>query len=151
MTKLQMRMIERRPFSKTILVVAAVIGVLGLLSPVPLLARFGPGAALDDPRRRFFEETRFRVTGNFLECFEANGELEIFEYPISSPYNEDGILVQYFQKGRMEWHPLNPEPYQLQLGPLGDELGSAAIPWRHRPWRVRSTSPRRGTSSLTCS
>jgi len=118
-----MRTIARRQFSTIILVVATVIGVFGLLLPVPLLARFGPDGTPDDPRKRYFEETGFWVTGNFLDYFEANGELEIFGYPISSPYNESGILVQYFQKARVEWHPLNPEPYQTQLGLLGDELG----------------------------
>ncbi|MCJ7551262.1 MAG: hypothetical protein MUQ30_16430 [Anaerolineae bacterium] len=118
-----MRKIVRRQLSTTILVVATAIGVLGLLLPVPLLARFVPDDASDDSRRHYFEETGFWVTGDFLDYFEANGELEIFGYPISSPYNENGILVQYFQKARMEWHALNPEPYQLQLGLLGDELG----------------------------
>lgn len=123
-----MRSIIRRQLSTTIVVVATVIGVLGLLLPVPLLARFIPDDAPDVPRRSFFEETGFWVTGNFLDYFEASGELEIFGYPISSPYNENGILVQYFQKARMEWHALNPEPYQLQLGLLGDELGFRADP-----------------------
>ncbi len=117
------RTVVRRQLSTTILVVATLVGVLGLLLPVPLLARFAPDDAPDVPRRRYFEETGFWVTGNFLDYFEANGELEIFGYPISSPYNENGLLVQYFQKSRMEWHALNPEPYRLQLGLLGDELG----------------------------
>lgn len=74
--------------------------------------------------RRYFEETGYWIGGDFRDYFESNGELEIFGYPISSPYvNDDGILVQYFQNARMGWHPQNPDPYKLQLGLLGDELG----------------------------
>ncbi len=101
--------------------------VLGLILPRPLLARY----SLEDtpePERRFFEETGFWVSGDFLEYFDAHGGLEIFGYPISAPYNEHGILVQYFQKARIEWHPLNEEPYQVQLGLLGDELGFQSAP-----------------------
>jgi hypothetical protein len=75
-------------------------------------------------RRRYFEETGFWVTGHFLNYFEEHGGLEIFGYPISASYlNGDGVYVQYFQKARMGWHPLNPESFKVQLGLLGDELG----------------------------
>jgi 5-hydroxyisourate hydrolase-like protein (transthyretin family) len=119
----QMRTIFRRQLSTTILVAIIVTGVLGLFIPAPLLARFGTDAALDDSRKLCFDETGFCVDSIFLDYFEANGELEIFGYPISSSYNENGILVQYFQKARIEWHAFNSEPYQVQLGLLGDELG----------------------------
>ncbi|MGC9520438.1 MAG: hypothetical protein ACP5HG_00980 [Anaerolineae bacterium] len=101
---------------------------LGLLLPRPLLARYGPEEPPPEPERRFFEETGFWVSGEFLAYFDTHGGLEIFGYPISAPYNDRGILVQYFQKARLEWHPLNKKPYQVQLGLLGDELGFQSAP-----------------------
>jgi hypothetical protein len=68
------------------------------------------------------------------------GGLEIFGYPISRPFiSQDGILVQYFQKARLEWHPDNPEPYKVQLGLLGEELGYR----KPKTGPVRSVSLRR--------
>lgn len=105
-----------------------VIGLLALLIPHPLMALYGPDGAPEDTRRRFFRETHFWVYGEFLDYFDANGGLEIFGYPITAPYNEDGVLVQYFQNARMEWHPLNPDPEKVQLGKLGEELGLERAP-----------------------
>jgi hypothetical protein len=102
---------------------AFVLALLGLVLPMPLMARQSPDNPGPDAARRYFPETEFWVSGDFLAYFDDNGGLEIFGYPISAPYNEQGILVQYFQNARMEWHPANPNPYKVQLGLLGDELG----------------------------
>lgn len=91
-------------------------------------------------RSRYFPETGFRVSGRFLTYFETYGGLEIFGYPISRPFiSQDGILVQYFQKARIEWHPDNPEPYKVQLGLLGEELGYR----KPKSGPIRSVSLRR--------
>lgn len=103
--------------------IVALATVLGLMWPQPLLARYPFGDPPPAQERRFFKETGFWVSGAFLAYFDANGGLEVFGYPISAPYNNHGILVQYFQKARMEWHPFNPDPYKVQLGLLGEELG----------------------------
>ncbi|MBN2391942.1 MAG: hypothetical protein JXR84_14535 [Anaerolineae bacterium] len=70
----------------------------------------------------FFEETGHWVKDEFLVYFRKYGELEIFGYPLTEQFVDQGLLVQYFQKARMEWHPENPVPYKVQLGLLGDEL-----------------------------
>ncbi len=70
----------------------------------------------------YFEETQHTLEGAFLEYFEQHGGVEVFGYPISEPFLDGGVRVQYFQKARMEEHPLNPEPYVVQLGLLGDQL-----------------------------
>ncbi len=75
-----------------------------------------------DENEQFFAETNHWVSGVFLEYFHKGGGLEIFGYPISEPFMDQGLLVQYFQKARMEWHPQNPDPYKVQLGLLGEEL-----------------------------
>jgi hypothetical protein len=75
---------------------------------------------------RYFEEAKHYVCKEFLDYFETRGQLEIFGYPLSEPFNDEahgGVRVQYFQRARMEYHPDNPSPYQVQLGLLIDELG----------------------------
>lgn len=91
--------------------------------PSAILAHVGLGPMSQEQDREFFP-SGYWVSGEFLKYFRHFGGEEIFGYPISSAYvNESGILVQYFQKARMEWHPMNPEPYRVQLGLLGEELG----------------------------
>jgi hypothetical protein len=82
---------------------------------------------------RYFYKTGHRVCDPFREFFDTRGGLEIFGYPLSEQFNDPahgGLLVQYFQRARMEWHPDNPEPYQVQLGLLIDELGYRYPPAR---------------------
>ncbi len=82
------------------------------------------------PRTRYFPETGFNVAGEFLDFWDQRGGLAIFGYPLTREFEETGLVVQYFQRVRMEKHPENPHPYKVQLGLLGDELGfrQAAIP-----------------------
>jgi len=75
----------------------------------------------DDPNARYFPETGQVVEGAFWQFFRTRGGLDIFGYPISPQFVENGRPVQYFQRARMEWHPENPEPYKVQLGLLGCE------------------------------
>jgi len=86
------------------------------LAPQGLVAQ-GDG----DPLKRY-EETGCSLQGDFLEFFETRGGLEVFGYPLTEPFWQGGIQVQYFQKARLESHPDNPPPYQVQLGLLADEL-----------------------------
>lgn len=86
----------------------------------------------------FFQETGHWIKGDFLEYFYRYGGLEVFGYPITEPFIDQGVLVQYFQNVRMEWHPRNPDPYKVQLGLLGDELR-----YRHPPVPAPTTRSRR--------
>ena len=80
------------------------------------------------PDSRYFPETRHSVRGHFLAYFDRNGGLYSFGYPISEPFDEHGLLVQYFQRARFEYHPENPLQYRVQLGLLGDELIASLRP-----------------------
>lgn len=93
--------------------------ILGLLLPQPGLAQ---------GKRQYFEETQHWVEDEFLDYFNSHGGLEIFGYPISERFDDQGLTVQYFQRARMEWHPNNPDPYKVQLGLLGDELNYRQSP-----------------------
>ena len=86
--------------------------------------------AQDDSSWVFFPETGHTLRTPFLEFFKATGGLARYGYPITDDYVDPHtrLLVQYFQKGRLEWHPANPEPYKIQLGLLSEELGKRMPP-----------------------
>lgn len=83
---------------------------------------FAPQTSLAQVTEEFFEETGHWVRGEFYAYFRKHGGLEIFGYPLTEEFVDQGFRVQYFQKARMEWHPENPDPYKVQLGLLGEEL-----------------------------
>lgn len=72
----------------------------------------------------YFDDTGHTVRGPFLTFFRKYGGVAIFGYPITDEFRDpqSGLLVQYFQRARIEWNPNNPERFQMQLGLLGDEL-----------------------------
>ena len=81
-----------------------------------------------DEQRRYFGETGHSLSYGFLYFWQKNGGLTQFGYPISEEMEEvsatDGLkhTVQYFERGRFEYHPENKgTPYETQLGQLGRE------------------------------
>lgn len=85
-------------------------------------------AQIPPPAPTPFPNTGHAVDPIFAAYFEARGGVEAFGYPITYAYVENGLWVQYFQNVRMEHHPYNPEPYKIQLGLLGEELGKRQPP-----------------------
>ena len=67
----------------------------------------------------YFPETDHVVSYEFLHYFSEKGGLDIFGYPRSEFIYEDGYIVQYFQRARMEWHPENLSGPQMYLANLG--------------------------------
>jgi hypothetical protein len=57
--------------------------------------------------------------------------LALFGLPLSSAYIDmdasgKRVMVQWFERARFEWHPLNPEQYRVLLGRLGVEVANPA-------------------------
>jgi hypothetical protein len=73
------------------------------------------------PACRSFPETGFEVCYAFLDFFKENGDVPQFGYPISNFEIQDGLIVQYFQRSRFEWHPELPAGQRVTLGNLGIE------------------------------
>jgi len=67
--------------------------------------------------RRYFPQTGHVVCGPFLGLWERYG-LDIFGYPITEAIAYDGVVIQYFQRARMELYRGEPWP---RLGNLGHE------------------------------
>jgi hypothetical protein len=75
---------------------------------------------------RFIRETGHNLCAGFRAYWEAFGGLAVFGYPISEEHLEGGIVVQYFERARFEWHPRRwPERYDVLLGRLGAEIVEA--------------------------
>ncbi|RIK46904.1 MAG: hypothetical protein DCC58_01610 [Chloroflexi bacterium] len=102
----------------------------GLIGSGPFL----PSPASNNPSCRWFAPTEHNVCGRFLEYWSQHGlefgdpefsereSLALFGYPISEPYvdAESGLLVQYFERARFEYHPANAgTPWDVLLGRLG--------------------------------
>jgi hypothetical protein len=95
--------------------------LLGLLSvelgyATPPVA---PPAAAEDAQW-YFRETGHTIGQPFRNFWRTRGGLALFGLPIGQPVQENGMLVQYFERERMELHPeLAGTRYEVQLGHLG--------------------------------
>jgi hypothetical protein len=76
--------------------------------------------------RIYFKETGHSLSTGFKVFWEKYGGVSQFGYPISEEFQEvnqlDGktYTVQYFERGRLEYHPeAKGTPYEVQVGLLG--------------------------------
>lgn len=97
---------------------------LGLLG-AELTDPFPPAHPEDIPAsnstlHQYFPETNHVVSFEFLRFYHEKGGLDTFGYPISEKLFEDGYLVQYFQRARLEWHPEIVSGSQMRVTNLGE-------------------------------
>ena len=88
------------------------------LTPFAIMAKL-PLDKQVSPVQRFFGATRHYISFGFLAFFEATGDVERWGYPRTEEVPERGLTVQWFQRGRVEWHP---QLGQVLLGLVGDEV-----------------------------
>jgi beta-lactamase class A len=73
---------------------------------------------------QYFPQTRQTVGHDFLKFWLQYGGLDAFGYPIGPEHMRDGVLVQWFERARFEWHPEAPtgapQP-SVTLGLVGSE------------------------------
>ncbi len=108
----------QRMYASRFLFIGCILA-LCLLLVVPLSAQ-QPAQVCEESQ--YFPDSGHNVCDRFLKFFRARGGARIFGYPITEQFVEDGRLVQYFQRVRMEYHPELPPAYHVQLGLLGDFL-----------------------------
>jgi len=74
--------------------------VLGPLDyPVPASPAVGQG------KFRYFAQTGHFLRGVFFSFWETHGATDVLGLPITEALNEDGLVVQYLERVRLEWHP----------------------------------------------
>ncbi|MFO7538818.1 MAG: hypothetical protein R6X32_12305 [Chloroflexota bacterium] len=76
-------------------------------------------APAPNTRTRLFPETGQPVWDEFLAFYESHQGEVVLGLPLSSQLNEGGSRVQYFENGRLEWHPQLPLGQRVQLSSLG--------------------------------
>ena len=90
------------------------------------LPRFPDGP----PECMYFAGTGHRLCSPFKEYWERNGGLALYGMPLTEPYEEDGQVVQYFERNRFEYFPENAgTPFEVQLGLLGREVYATDREW----------------------
>ena len=142
---------------------------LGLVGRELTAARDEPAfQAVAEPRdgAAFFPETGHSLRGEFQHFWERRGGLAVFGFPVSEPFDENGQLVQYFERARFSHNPGDMEGfyrsmeqanginldtlYEVQLGHVGreraEQLGvhAAGVPalagarsWTPQLWERR--------------
>ncbi|GBD19624.1 hypothetical protein HRbin28_00057 [bacterium HR28] len=105
-------------------------------SELVLLGRLGAESAPSAPQEAFapaepktsadcvyFAETQHNLCAGFRAYWEHFGGLSAFGYPLSEEFVENGMVVQYFERARFEWHPgVWPERFDVLLTRLGAEI-----------------------------
>ncbi|MGA7195382.1 MAG: hypothetical protein WBW94_17320 [Anaerolineales bacterium] len=97
---------------------------LALLFIFCLLAIPWSSANAQDPNNQYFPETGHNVQGDFLRFYNAVSDpITLYGYPITEQFNrKDGLLVQYFQRARFEYHPELPDGQRVVLTDLGTQM-----------------------------
>ncbi len=78
------------------------------------LSPTGPVHAL--PGGVFFAQTGHNIRQPFLGFWKEHGGVAVFGYPRTEALQDGGLLVQYFQRARLEYHPTS---RLVVLTPLG--------------------------------
>lgn len=88
-----------------------------------------PVPQISSPGVLYFNQTGHNIFGGFRRFFETNGGVDIFGYPRTEEYTEDGKTVQYFQRARFEYHAeYAGTPYEVQLTLLGNQIRNGESP-----------------------
>ncbi len=99
-----------------------------------------------DTDKRYFSQTGHIVSNAFLAFFDTHGKETFLGFPISEATVCNGLVVQWFEKARLEYHPENPDAYKVQLGLIGAEryreVGPALNPPDHWFGKLWNDNPR---------
>jgi hypothetical protein len=108
----------------------------GLFAPLPR-----PAAPLAGPEQ-CFPATGQCLRGLFLRYWQSYGGLAQLGYPIGAEQQEEGRVVQYTQRARLEWHPENAgTPYEVLLGRLGADQAGARAAAGEAPFARHTADP----------
>ena len=110
-----------------------ILGKLGKELHGPAEAPVANVATPWDPNQRYFPQTGHIVSNAFLTFFDQHGAESVFGFPLSEARIENGTIVQWFEKVRLEWHPENPEAYRVQMGLIGEEKYKKEGPAQNGP------------------
>lgn len=88
-----------------------------------------------DPDSVYFPQVGHNLSDDFLRYWQTYGGLPIFGYPTTEAFQENGYLVQYFERNRFEYHPEISGPnYTVLLGRLGADSTAGKVFPRVQPF-----------------
>ena len=91
--------------------------VLALPPTTPASPATGPESG------RYVPATEHNLSPRFASAYDRLGGFERFGFPRTELFLEGGLMVQWFQRGRLEYRPdLQGTPYEVQISLLGDQL-----------------------------
>ncbi len=104
-------------------------GSLSLIFAFCLLAINLTFAQAQSQGTQYFSETGHNVQGDFLKFYNAASDpATLYGYPITEQFTDkDGLLVQYFQRARFEYHPDLPDGQRVELTDLGRKMYAPGI------------------------
>jgi hypothetical protein len=102
------------------ILLAVAIALAGLVVVQPAQASHDIG-----PDRVYFSQTGQYLQYAFLDYWRHNGAIHVFGYPITSEIQQNGMTVQYFERGIFEWHPDNPSGHRVLLRRMGADARDA--------------------------
>jgi hypothetical protein len=96
----------------------------------------------------YFPQTGHTVSGVFRTFFESNGGLTVFGYPRTEAFQQNGRLVQWFQRDMFEDHSENAgTPYEVELRLLGTQLTAGRVFAHPAPSAPTATPAKPGTTA----
>ncbi len=107
---------------------ASVVMLAVALALLALAIEPGAPARAESPTCAFISDTGHNLQGAFLVFYATHNGQFNFGEPLTEPFIENGLIVQYFERARFELHADNPEPYRVQLGLLGTQFGISDPP-----------------------
>ena len=84
--------------------------------PPPGYANWNP------PRTVYIPETGHSIDGVFLDSWRTWGGVTSWGLPLTAEFQEDGRIVQYYDYGRFEYHPEDPDGVVVHFGDLGRQM-----------------------------
>ncbi len=93
-----------------------------LLGLILVLAVSGQTVLAQSDDSEYFPETGHFLTGDFYDFYFANPNARlVYGLPITEAFidQQSGLLIQYFEKVRLEYHPEDPPGEKIKLTPLG--------------------------------
>ena len=86
-----------------------------------------PGAAANErwcpPQTAFCSENAFLDFWQAVDAASNGSALAVLGYPIDATRRApDGLIVQFYERAVMEWHPENPIEYQVLLARVAASL-----------------------------
>lgn len=106
-----------------------------------------PSAIPENGRLRTFENGE-TVYDAFLTFYENNSGERLLGTPISPQFQEGGVWTQYFENGRLEWHPELPVGQRVQLGLLGQAHFDGEMAATYQPTNNFILGPSAGISHV---